>query len=159
MGTKKWNREADGIYRHIPSKKLYWRPWVGGKRTWECLGTENLKLAKETYHKRAAGLPAAVTEQSASTAQVQTGPTMGQVIRKYEEDGYPDKHKALRTGPTLEDETNHCKTLLQFWDTIPVGSAGPAACDRYHSWRYGREVANLNWYSPGPFIRGRIFPA
>jgi len=135
MGTKKWNREADGIYRHIPSKKLYWRPWVGGKRTWECLGTENLKLAKETYHKRAAGLAAAVTEQSTPTAQVQTGPTMGQVIRKYEEDGYPDKHKALRTGPTLEDETNHCKILLQFWDAIPVGSVGPAACDRYHSWR------------------------
>ena len=52
--------------------------------------------------------------------QVPAGPTMGQVIRKYEEDGYPDKHKALRIGPTLESEKNHCKTLLQFWDNIPV---------------------------------------
>ena len=32
MGTKKWNREADGKYRHVPSNKLYWRPWVEGKR-------------------------------------------------------------------------------------------------------------------------------
>jgi hypothetical protein len=64
MGTKKWNREADGIYRHVPSNKLYWRPWVDGKRTWESLGTENLKLAKETYHKRVAGLPAGVTKKN-----------------------------------------------------------------------------------------------
>jgi integrase len=135
MGTKKWNREADGIYRHVPSNKLYWRPWVDGKRTWESLGTENLKLAKETYHKRVAGLPAGVTKKTTSTASVPAGPTMGQVIRKYEDDGYPDKHKALRIGPTLESEKNHCKTLLQFWDNIPVDSAGPAACDRYHSWR------------------------
>jgi hypothetical protein len=93
MGTKKWNREADGIYRHVPSNKLYWRPWVDGKRTWESLGTENLKLAKETYHKRVAGLPAGVTEKTTSTASVPAGPTMGQVIRKYEGDGYPDKDR------------------------------------------------------------------
>src|SRR2546426_5170656 len=101
MGTKKWNREADGIYRHVPSNKLYWRPWGDGKRTWESLGTKNLKLAKETYHKRVAGLPAGVTEKTTSTASVPAGPTMGQGIRKDHDDGYPDKHKALRIGPTL----------------------------------------------------------
>src|SRR5260221_14415790 len=94
MGTKKWSREADGIYPHVPSNKLYWMPWVYGKRTWESLGTENLKLARETYHKRAADVPAGVTNQCSATAQIPTGPTIGEVIRKYEADGYPDKHKA-----------------------------------------------------------------
>ncbi|HOC54740.1 MAG TPA: site-specific integrase [Verrucomicrobiota bacterium] len=135
MGTKKWKREADGIYRHLRTNKLYWRPWIDGKRTWECLGTENLKLAKETYHKRVVGVSARGAERVASASPIPAGPTTGQVIRKYEEDGYPDKHKAHRIGPTLEDEKKHCKTLLQFWDGIPVDSAGPAACDRYHSWR------------------------
>ena len=120
MGTKTWNREADGIYRHIPSKILYWRPWIDRKRTWESLGTANLKLAKETYHKRAASLQAAVTEQAAPITPIPAGTTTGRVIRKYEQDGYPDKHKATRTGQTLKDDKKHCKTLLPEHIWIPT---------------------------------------
>lgn len=61
--------------------------------------------------------------------------TIGEVILKYEADGYPDKHKQKRTGLTLDSETTHCDMLLEFWENIPVPNAGPAACDRYHKWR------------------------
>jgi hypothetical protein len=45
-----WNRQEREQIRTLRARrvrKLYWRPWVDGKRTCESLGSENLKLAKE----------------------------------------------------------------------------------------------------------------
>ena len=60
---------------------------------------------------------------------------MGEVILRYEADEYPDKHKQKRTGETLDSETTHCNTLMEFWEDVPVDDAGPGACDQYHTWR------------------------
>jgi len=60
---------------------------------------------------------------------------MGDVIRKYQTDGYPNKYKQKRQGKNLYDEERHCKKLLEYWEFILVANAGPAECDRYHDWR------------------------
>jgi hypothetical protein len=136
-----WIRKADGVYLHRQSGFLYWRPWrlLNGKmtRTWESLETSNLTIAKERYSQLRypkEGKPPVPS----SGIQTGTAVTLGQVIRRYIADGYPDKHKAKRTGQTLDDETAHCELLLEFWDLVPVDQAGPAACDRYADWRKKR---------------------
>ena len=57
------------------------------------------------------------------------------MIRCYEKDGYPDRHKEKRAGRTLTKEKKNCETLLKFWEHIPVDAVTLAACDRYHEWR------------------------
>ena len=125
---KVWTRKADGIYLHVPSGFFYWRPGGRKHRTWENLLTTSLTVAKERYAKMK--YP---TEKPAAPPPPDV--TMGQVIRRYIEDKYPDKHKQPRSGQTLADEEHHCDTLLGFWDHILVTAAGPASCDRYHTWR------------------------
>ena len=128
---KTWVCKADGVYLHNPSGFYYWRPWRGingdRKRTWETLDTTNLTIAKERYSK--------LKYPSSQPAQPAPTVTIGQVIRHYSGAGYPDKHKQPRTGQTLDDETTHCDRLLEFFDHVTVESCGPAACDRYHTWR------------------------
>jgi hypothetical protein len=128
---KTWICKADGIYLHVPSGFFYWRPGGRKHRTWENLLTTALAIAKERYAKLRYPAEKPVAEPKPDV-------TMGQVIRKYIQDSYPDKHKAKRTGQTLADEEHHCETLLKFWDHLTVDSCGPAACDRYHTWRNER---------------------
>ena len=125
---KTWIRKADGIYLHRPSGFLYWRPGGRKNRTWENLLTTSLAIAKERYAKLKYPSERPVEAPKPDI-------TMGEVIRHYAESGYPDKHKGMRTGQMLDDETKHSDTLLKFWDHIPVTAAGPVSCDRYHTWR------------------------
>lgn len=127
----------------------------------------NIKLAREEYYKRRTALskgedpytepkpattpaqqappktepqPASAPQPSASSQTSQSPQkTMGDVIRKYQDDGYPNKYKQKRQGTNLYDEERHSKKLLEYWEFIPVANAGPAECDRYHDWR----VTNL----------------
>ena len=128
---KTWTRKADGVYLHVPSGFYYHRPGGRKNRTWENLLTTSLAIAKERYSKLK--YP---TEKPAAAPPPDV--TMGEVIRLYQGSGYPDKHKQTRTGQTLADEKHHCKILLEFWDHLTVESCGPAACDRYHTWRNER---------------------
>ncbi len=123
----------------------------------------NIKFAREEYHKRRIASskgenpyadqkaetktaeqaplktepqPASATLPSASSQTSQSPQkTMGDVIRKYQDDGYPNKYKQTRQGTNLCDEERHSKKLLEYWEFIPVANAGPAECDRYHDWR------------------------
>jgi hypothetical protein len=126
MPTQNCIRVADGIYRRS-SGTLYERPIINGRPTWRSLGTQNLKLAREELHKRRVKGAIAYVPKDAVTA--------GEVIRCYEQDGYPDRHKEKRAGRTLEKETKNCETLLKFWEHIPVDDVRLAAFDRYHEWR------------------------
>ncbi len=118
------------------------RPWVKGKRTFRSLGFNftpqgSLKNARVELSRRRIEIAAGrdpYAEPVAKTPATVTL-TMGDVIARYEADGYPDKHRSARTGQTLDDEISHCERLTQFWAGVPVDSAGPAACDRYHTWR------------------------
>jgi len=116
-----------GIYRKKSNSCYYERPHINGRRTWRSLKTPNLKLAREEFHKRRVkGQVAYVPKTAVYT---------GQIIRCYEGDGYPDRHKQKREGRTLTMELKNCETLLKFWEHIPADSVTLAVCDRYHEWR------------------------
>ena len=125
--TKNWIRVADGIYRRS-SGTLYERPIINNRPTWRSLGTKNLKLAREELRKRR-------IKGEASYVSKPTIVTTGQVIRCYEQHGYPDRQKQKRQGRTLTMETKNCQTLLKFWEHIATDAVTLATCDRYHEWR------------------------
>ena len=45
--AKTWVCKGQGLYKHTPSGKLYWRTEVNGKRTFHVLEADNIKLARE----------------------------------------------------------------------------------------------------------------
>ena len=61
--------------------------------------------------------------------------TVGEIIRLYQKDGYPDRQKQLRVGRTLQMETRNCSVLLKFWDKFPASEMSLVEFDRYHAWR------------------------
>ena len=44
---KTWVCKGQGLYKHTPSGKLYWRLVVNGQRTFQVLEADNIKLARE----------------------------------------------------------------------------------------------------------------
>lgn len=126
MPIQEWTRVADGIYRRS-SGTLYERPLISKRPTWRSLGTQNLKIAREELHKRR------VKGQEAYSKPIAVN--TGQVIRCYEKDGYPDRHKQPRQERTLRVERDNCKKLLEFWEHVATEAVTLAVCDRYHEWR------------------------
>jgi hypothetical protein len=52
-GSKQeFEKVESGIYRQKSNGCYYERPHINGRRTWRSLGTQNLKLAREEFHKR-----------------------------------------------------------------------------------------------------------
>jgi integrase len=130
--TKTWQRVADGIWRRGNSGTLFERPKIGNRWTFRSLNTKSIKPAKDELAlrvtKRKTGTePTAVVRPAVVTT--------GQVIRCYEKDVYPDRHKQPRQGRTLVVEKANCATLLKFWEHIPTEAVTLATCDRYHEWR------------------------
>ena len=122
-----------GIYRKSTNGVYYERPKVHGKRTWRSLATSNLKHAREELHRRRAAI-GTHNDPYAETEAVM----VGEIISRYQKDGYLDKNLNGRAGGTLVEETRNCGTLLEFWKTIPVNAVTDAVCDRYRDWRIKR---------------------
>lgn len=123
---KAWERVADGIWRNNASGMLYERPKVNGNFTFRSLKTKNQKHAKEELHRRRSGVTSAARPSTV---------TVGAVIRKYQEDDYPDQQRQKRPARMHELEERNCKFLLPFWDKVPVDQVTIANCDRYHDAR------------------------
>ena len=119
-----------GIYRNPGSGTYFERPVLSGRRTWRSLGTKNLKLAREELHRRRAGVSHALLVKSEPAAV-----TVGEILRRYQKDGYPDRQKQPRVGRTLEMETRNCSVLLKYWDKFPANEISLVEYDRYHEWR------------------------
>jgi hypothetical protein len=52
-GSKQeFGKVESGIYRQKSNGCYYEQPHINGRRTWRSLGTQNLKLAREEFHKR-----------------------------------------------------------------------------------------------------------
>lgn len=119
-----------GIYRNRSSRVYFERPKVNGRRTWRSLETSNLKHAREELHRRRA----AVGTDKDPYVEVEVA-TVGEIIRRYQKDGYLDKNLNGRSGSTLVEETRNCGKLLEFWKAIPVNTVTDAVCDRYRDWR------------------------
>ena len=136
-----------GIYRHLREKTYHERPEINGKRTWRSLGVEfapqrNLNAARDEYHRRRA-LEAdgkdPYSGQNQKKRAVQAS-TVGDLIRRYGNDGFLDAHLLERPDKTREDEKRNCNTLLKFWDKIPVEDVEDKVCDDYRDQR----VKNVN---------------
>jgi integrase len=62
--------------------------------------------------------------------------TVAEAIKRYREDGYPDKKGNPRqAGPHLRCETDACDTLLSFFKSDLVDHLHQDILDRYHAWR------------------------
>ena len=64
--------------------------------------------------------------------------TVGEVIQRYQKDGYPDKMMAKRPKATEKIETTNCSTLLKFWDRVLLKDVKPSMFDTYFRWRSNR---------------------
>ncbi len=93
---QKFEKVESGIYRQKSNGCYYERPHINGRRTWRSLGTANLKLAREELHKRRVKGQVAYAPQNAVAT--------GAVIRCYEHDGYPDRHKEKRAGRIINEK-------------------------------------------------------
>ena len=130
--TKHWERIADGIWKNNRSGSLFERPKISGSWTFRSLKTKNLKHAREELHRRRSGLsPLAAPSDDPPL-------TVGDILRRYQKDSFPDRQKQPRQGRTLECETRNCTMLLKFWARVPVNDLSLIACDRYHEWRKKR---------------------
>jgi hypothetical protein len=119
-----------GLYRNISNGVDFERPSIKGRRTWRSLDTANLKHAREELHRRRAGVSHALLVKSEPAAV-----TLGDILRRYQKDGYPDRQKQPRLGRTLELEKRNCSVLLKFWDKVQATEICLVECDRYHEWR------------------------
>ena len=86
-----FERVESGIFRYIPSGVYYERPKINGRRTWRSLETANLKYAREELHRRRSGM----VEREAQQAK-KPKVTVGEIVRRYVQDGYPDRQKQPR---------------------------------------------------------------
>lgn len=96
-----------------------------GKRTYRSLKTKNLKLAKEKFYRLQAG--------NGNIAENKL--TVEDILKNYEQDGYPDETLAKRTERTEKDEKRHLALLRKFWPMILVQDVCDPVCDRYFRWR------------------------
>ena len=128
-----------GIYQARRSRTYFERPHIDGKRKWRSLRTKNLKFAREELHRRRAAAFSGNSPYARTTGQAGTqASTVGEVIRRYQHDNYPDRHLNSRPEATRADEERHCDILLGFWNVVPVNSVTVAVCDRYRAWRLER---------------------
>lgn len=128
-GAAPFEHVEAGIYRNLDSGTYFERPKVRGRRTWRSLETKNLKHAREELHRRRSGVSVAELEKERASV------TVGEIIRRYQKDGYPDRQKQPRQGRTLELETANCLLLLKHWDKLPVCELSLVEFDNYHAWR------------------------
>src|ERR1035438_446985 len=143
---RRFVRVESGIYRDTRTGRFYERPTIDGKRTWRKLVGNHLGPSREEYyHRRAAvangqdpyhkkGKP---TEAKPANSKEEAR-TVGDVIRRYEKDGYPDKHLLSRPESTRASEGQHCHTLLPFWNSIELTAVTFPVCDDYRDWRLAR---------------------
>lgn len=139
-GSRRFEQIESGIYKNSRNGKYFERPLVNGKRTWRSLGGKNLKLAKEEFYRRRAAVSAGknpYADVPSKGTQVEAR-TVGDVIRRYQQDNYLDSDLLTRPEGTRADEERHCTTLLTFWASVAVTEVSDRICDEYRDWRIRR---------------------
>ncbi len=121
--TRKSEQVEPGIYKNSKNGKYFERPLVNGKRAWRALGGKHLKLAREEFYRRRTAVSAGTSPYAkAGTEDTEEAEakTVGDTIRRYQEDNCLDGDLLERPPGTRADEERHCTTLLQCWDGIEV---------------------------------------
>ena len=130
---KTWKWIEARVWQNSQSGVYYERPTVKGRPTFRSLKTCNRKHAVEELFKRRTAVGAG--EDPYAEPKVVT---VGEVIHRYQADGYLDRDLQPRPPITLADEERHCNTLLKFWETVAVAIVTDATCDKYRDWRKKR---------------------
>jgi len=129
-----WQRvENTDIYHRTSNGTYYERPCINGVRTFRSLKTKNLKDAKAEWKRRETCRAAGNDPQPKPNVT-----TVGECIKLYQTDGYPDKQRGARPETMRKAEAANCVTLLEFWNTVQVDAITIAECDRYRDWRVKR---------------------
>lgn len=131
--SNRLKRVERGIYRDKISQTLFERPFIGGKRTTRSLGTSLIAKGRAELRKRKA---ARASEDEDPAPQYLK--TVGEVIRYYQENNYPDKHLNERGERTKSEEERHCTLLIKFWNLVRVKRVSLVTCDQYRDWRLHR---------------------
>jgi len=136
---------ATGIYRHVREGTYHERPIIDGKRTWRSLGVNfapqrNGVAATREYHRRRTmedegKNPYAQPTESKAPKKIEQATTVGEIIRRYQKDGYLDRDLLKRPASTEAEEARHCATLLEFWDDVLVEDVRDKICDDYRDER------------------------
>jgi integrase len=119
-----------GIYRDRISQTLFERPFIGNRRTTRSLGTTKISHARKELRRRKAA-----RNSDDEDPQPEYFQTVGEVIRYYQEAGYPDKQLNPRTEKTRKEEARHCALLLKFWNPVRAKQTSIVTCDKYRDWR------------------------
>jgi hypothetical protein len=136
--ARKFEQVEPGIYKNSKNGKYFERPLINGKRTWRALGGKNLKLAREEFYRRRTAVSAGTSpylEAATEETEEEVARTVGDIIRRYQEDNCLDGDLLERPPETRADEDRHCTTLLQFWDEVEVARVTDRICDNYRDWR------------------------
>lgn len=144
--VRRFVRVEPGMYRDISTGRFYERPTIDGKRTWRKLVGDNPTLSREEYYRRRAAVASGQDAYHKTGKPIEAKPvdskeearTVGDVIRRYQKDGYLDKHLLPRPESTRASQERHCHTLLPFWDSIEVKAVSDPVCDDYRDWRLAR---------------------
>ncbi len=132
---KTWKRIERGIYRQNATGTLYERPWINGVRTYRSLETSKLSEARETLSARRTDQKRAELGLAKSPYERPTAQTVGEITKRYVEDGYPDRRRSERPEVTRRAEARNCEILLEWWKGEAVQGVNLQACDRYADWR------------------------
>jgi integrase len=122
-----------GIYLNPSSLTFYERPFIGGKRTCRSLGTTKITEARKELRRRKTA-----RNEDDKDAEPEYLKTVGEVIRLYQNAGYPDKQLNPRSDRTRKEEARHCALLLKFWDPVRTKLTSIVTCDKYRDWRLQR---------------------
>jgi len=134
------------IYRDTKTGRFYERPTIAGKRTWRGLVGESLELSREEFFRRRTAVASGQDPYRKTTPPLEAtvagstdeARTVGDMIRRYQNDGYPDKHLLSRPASTRASEEQHCRNLLPFWNSVEVKAVTAPLCDAYRDWRLER---------------------
>lgn len=105
-------RVADGIYLRYGA--YYERPWVNGKRTFRKLPAKTLKQAKEIYHSRRERQRLSKEGIGESPYARPKARTVADVLRRYRDDGCPDRAMGKRPDRWRNAEMKRT-TILEAW--------------------------------------------
>jgi hypothetical protein len=123
------------LYLHV-NGTYYHRTTAGGKNTYTSLATQRQDQALK--NQKALELRGFAAEQGLEVDEPSEPVTVVDVIKRYEQDGYPDR-RGRRRADKLKDhdyrELPYCETLKEGFKGKLVNDLSPKALDAYHEWR------------------------
>lgn len=128
-----------GIY--VDKKgQLYQRQLLAnGQEHYQSLGTNQISAARErrdSVLKKQIEAELGIAEDPAKAAKKAKTP-VATVIRRYAEDGYPDKKgNPRKPGKHRDEEATRCEVLLEYFNgEAPAEDLDQDGLDAYHTWR------------------------